>query len=765
MNPQQYSNMMRQHQESKEGGSPVTEVRDGEITRKYFDARRYDRFGAPNMKQVGRTANGSPVNNQPIVDGEDPLRLYLHKSRGRGETEPDMFEVQKRLFQLPRYDANFYPLHDILSNTHWSKQNQTRVLRMVTQYSIDIDRPSQGIAVQTPLEKAFETNNAEAAMLFVARGADINKLNANGFSAIHHAAINGMPELVANLAKRGAIAAKTASGNSVADLALHHFKTQLSLPPGLVTQDHFENGLNTYYKSVAAVRLFKLHSGPWDFKDHKQALNELTKSFPQYRRFIDTMELELDTIEPVKDAVTYPPSRAYTNIGGGLNDPVLDNFEHGWLGILSFLDSARENMQRSTILQSSLNKVMTCLRNMDQLTDPAAIAFLKKHRATLDLDIVAKDPKLNPHGDTLLTKAIREKKYDVARELMQLNVNFHATDAQGNTALHLLARTCTSKEQFLTTMKQLVGTPQPQPSGQHGKPSETTRASLLTHSNLADWYIPDAEGKTFMDVLKETHPEWAANADGVYSKDSWIPDIQEQLGIPDINQDIPPWSVERILRLGGPEEVLRIGKNPDLLLLTDRTLPELGPLSGYATRDERSEHVTQLVHAVTRLQNLKQDADPEEKKEITARLTSIVESQDPETKMRALLLFTDNMSTLNAGEMEGQVAIMRSIAYDMKNGDAQTKERVFTPFHEKTIEVQSNVVNFFQAQSFLQGVPEDGTEEEKKRMLAAVEDFRDASEMFTKSMSTYAQQKWGIVPEEYGNDESNRDTGQKPTGA
>ena len=133
--------------------------------------------------------------------------------------------------------------------------------------------------------------------------------------------------------------------------------------------------------------------------------------------------------------------------------------------------------------------------------------------------------------------------------------------------------------------------------------------------------------------------------------------------------------------------------------------------------------------------------------------------------MRALLLFTDNMSTLNAGEMEGQVAIMRSIAYDMKNGDAQTKERVFTPFHEKTIEVQSNVVNFFQAQSFLQGVPEDGTEEEKKRMLAAVEDFRDASEMFTKSMSTYAQQKWGIVPEEYGNDESNRDTGQKPTGA
>lgn len=751
MNPEQYKKMMREHREAGQAKSPVSEVRDGDVTHKYFDARRYDRFGEPNYAKMGNTSSGAPVMNQPVTNGDDPLKLYLHKSRGKGEKTPNFHEIEQRLFQLPKYDPNFFPLHDILSNTHWSKQDQTRVLRQVLQYSVDVDRPIHGASVQTPLEKAFETNNPEAAMLFIGHGADLNKPNIKGYKAIHHAALNGMPELIPIIAQRAGTAGMTAAGHSVADLAMNHLKSQLEKPRDWLTQDAFETSLETYYKSLAAVRKFKLHDGPWDFSAHKEKLNALTASFPQYKPFIDTMEKKLDEIEPSERIPTYPPSAAYTNPGKGLNDPVLDNFEHAWLGFLSFMDKARENMQRSNIVDSSRNKVATCLRNMDQLTDPAAIEYLQKNRHKLNLDMVVEDPKLNPHGDTLLTRAIRDGKYDVAQQLLQLDVNMHATDGNGDTALHLLAKTCTDKEQFLTMVKQMVGIPGTPEAPKNPKeaPQEARRASLLGHGNLANWYVPDAQGNTFMDILRQQHPEWKPDpVTGKYPEDSWFNDIQQQLGIPVIDNSIPEWSIESVLRLGGPEEVLRLGKNPDPLLLTNRTLPTLEPLGAYATKDERDAQVTSLFQAVSKLQFLRQDStSSEERQEIRKRLESIVESQDPETKMRALLLFTDKMDSLNAGQMEGQVAIMRSIAHDMKTGNAQEKERIFAPFHEKTIEAQANVVHFFEAQSLLQGPPEGMDEADQQRMASAIEDFRDAAQMLTKEMETYAGQKWGAAPD------------------
>ena len=747
MNPEQYKKMMREHREGKDSPSPISEVREGDATHKYFDARRYDRFGEPNYTKVGATSTGAPVMNQPVTNGDDPLKLYLHKARGKGERTPDFGKIEDSLFQLPRYDPNFYPLHDILSNSHWSKQDQTRVLRQVLQYSVDIDRPLRGATPQTPLEKAFENHNPEAAMLFIEHGADLNKPNIKGFKAMHHAALNGMPELLPVIAQRAGTAGMTAGGHSVADLAMDHLKTQLGKPKEWLTQENFEDSLETYYKSLAAVKKFKLHDGPWDFTAHKAKLNELTASFPQYKPFIDTMEKTLDEIEPVKQVVTYPPSKAYTNPGKGLNDPVLDNFQHSWLGFLSFMDKSRENQQRSNIIDSSRNKVSTCLRNMDQLTEAPAIEYLQKNRHKLNLDFVVEDTKLNPHGDTLLTRAVRDKKYEVASQLLQLDVNMHATDKNGDTALHLLAKTCTDKEQFLTMVKQMTGVPtQKMQKNEKGEEQQVTgRASLLQHGNLGNWYVPDAQGKTFMDVLREVHPEWKPDpVTGKRPESSWFKDIEEQLGIPVIDNDIPEWNVERVLRLGGPEEVLRIGKNADPLLLTDRTLPTLEPLGAYATKDERNEQVSAFFNAVSRLQTLKQEAtEPETRKEIRERLESIVESQDPETKMRTLLLFTDKMDSLTTGQMEGQVAIMRSIAHDMKTGNVQDKERIFAPFHEKTKEVQKNVVNFFEAQSVFQSPPEGMDEAERLRMVSAIEDFQDAAKQFTKEMGAYAEQKFG----------------------
>lgn len=732
---------------SNDPSSPVSEVRDGEFTHKYFDARRYDRFGEPNYVKVGATSSGAPVMNQSVVNGDDPLKLYLHKSRGKGERTPDFEKIETCLFQLPRYDPNFHPLHEILSNKNWSMHDQTRVLRQVMHYSVDVDRPSSGAITKKPLEKAFELENPEAAMLFIGHGAELNKPNIKGLKAMHHAALHGMPELLPVMAQRGGTAGLTGEGQSVADLAMLRFKTQLEKPKEWLTQDKFENSLETYYKSLGAVKKFRLHEGPWDFKAHKAKLNELTERFPQYKKMIDTMEQTLDDIEPIEGTITYPPSRAYTNPGKGFNDPVLDNFQHSWLGFMSFVDRAHENLQRLNIVSDSRNKVSTCLRNMDQLTDPAAIEYLQKNRRQLNLDFVVEDTKLNPHGDTLLTRAIRDKKYEVASQLLQLDVNMHATDKNGDTALHLLAKTCTDKEQFLLLAKQMTGVPTQKTQANAEGKEETIagRQSLLQHDNLSNWYVPDAQGKTFIDVLRQVHPEWKPDLiTGKQPDASWLQDIEKQLGIPIVDNDIPEWNVESILRLGGPEELLRIRKNADALQLTNETLPTLVPLDPLATKEERNQQVTLLFDAVSRLQTLKQRAtEPEKRKEIRERLQSIVEDQDPETKMRTLLLFTDKMDELTPEQMEGQTMLMRSLSNDMKTGTAQDKSNIFSVFDEATKKVQADVINYFEAQGTLQGSPTGLDAAGQERMAEAIDDFQDTAQTFTDQMKTYATFVYG----------------------
>ena len=760
MNQEELKNAMHDPARGKDSGgiksndprSPVSN--EGRNT--YVDARAYNsRFGKPSYSKVGATASGTAVMNQTVINGDDPLKLYLHESSAKGEKKPDFEKIEACLFQLPRYDPNFHPLKKILSNKHWSKTDKARVLRQVMQYSVDIEDPSRGKAIQTPLEIAFELENNEAAMVFIGHGAELNKPNLQGLKAMHQAAMHGMPESMAVLAQRGGTAGMTGTGLSLADLTMQRFEQKLEKPTELIGQKEFEQYLDTYYKSMAVVKKFKLYDGPWEFKEHKKKLNELTERFPGYKPFIDTMEQSLNDIvsetDPAKK-ITYPPSRAYTNPGKAFNDPVFDNFEHPWLGFMSGLDRYNENMQRSNIVANSRREVLTCLRNMDQLKDLGTIQYLQKNRRKLNLDFVVEDSALNPHGDTLLTRAVRDKKYEVAAQLLELDVNMHATDKNGDTALHLLAKTCTDKAQFLLLAKQMTGIPiqTVQLDAKGAEKIVPGRKSLLQHENLSDWYVPDAQGKTFIDVLRETHPEWKSEQPGA----SWLQDIETQLGIPIVDNDIPLWSVQRMMRLGGPEEVLRLRTNADALRLADETLPTLDRFDPLATKEERNQQVTLLFDAVSRLQTLKQKTtDPEKSKEIRERLLSIVGKQDPETKMRTLLLFTDKMDSLTAEQMEGQTTIMRSLANDMKTGDAQGKANIFSVFDEATKKEKENVINYFEAQGVFQATPANLDAAGQERMAGAIDDFKDAAKTFSDQMKTYATFAYGqatptVIPEE-----------------
>lgn len=715
----------------------------GEYVDQYVDARRYQRFGPPGGAYVGATKGGLPVHNQHVVFGEDPFKKFIHNSSKKTEKEPDYEEAYKRLFHLPKYDANFYPLHDILGHPHWDGESKARMLRMCLTFAQDVDRPVSGTSMQTPLERAFELPDKklakEAVGILMQHGADINKLNHKGMRAMHQAALHGHPELLATLAMHGGHAGLTGAGRNVADMAMENLKESIEKKPlKQLSQKDLETSLETYYKSMANIKRFKLNDEPWDFKPHAKKLKDLVKDYPEYAPYIDTMEKTLDEVQPLKQFPQYPPARVYTNPCDGLNDPVMDKYEHPWLGALSFLDDISENLQRTNILLRSRNNVGACFENLDMLTQEKNVAFFRNNRKGIDMDIIVNDKKLNPDGDTLFTKCIREGKFNAARSAMELNINMHAMDKHGDTAMHILAKTCHDKDAFMLTMKQMIGVP--------NQPPAEGRASLLSAGvPLADWYCPNSKGQTFMDVLYEQHPEWKPDpVTGKHPAGSWIPDLQKQLGVVVMDTSIPEWNPTRVLQLGGPAEFLKLEKNPDLLMLEDRTLPKLGGLDAYATKSERDQQVLALCSAVEKLHKLKEDAGLEEKTNIRQRLAEIVENQDAETKMRALLVFTSTMDQMTPSQMEGQTTIMQSITQTMKHGNDADKQKIFDAFNDASLEVQSNVVNFLEAQGVLMpGSAEDATAEQKQRLSDSVAEFQETATLFKKQMSKYAEKVFG----------------------
>lgn len=766
MNMDDYKKTMGKFKNQQEQIPTVSQAGEGNQIRSYFDARRYHRFGPPENKRVGSTPKGVPVQNQNVLPGEDPFKLFMQESTKKMEREPDYEEAYLRLFQLPRYDENFYPLHDILSHPHWSGEAKARMLETCLKFSQDVDRPIQGQSLQTPLERAFELQDkelgAKAATILMHYGADLNKHNHKGLRAMHQAALHGHPELLATFAMRGAHAGLTGAGRSVGDMAMEHFERSVEKTPmRVVRQSDFEGAMETYYKSMANIKKFGLHDGKWDFSAHKARLKELIKGYPaQYADYLDTMEKTLEDIEPLSKIPNYPPAKPYTNPCNGLNDPVLDRYQHPWLSefkVFNSLDNFAENMERKTILVKSETKVIQGFNNLDKLTDPAVIASLTSIRKTLDLDVVISKPKgLNPEGDTLFTKCIRDGKYESALTLMQMNVDMHAKDKNGDTGMHILAKTCKDRDAFFLTMKQMVGVP--------ATPPAEGRSSLLSKDvGLADWYCPNAKGETFMDVLYAQHPEWKPDpVTGKHPPESWIPDLVQQLGVVHMDTSVPEWSVGKVLQLGGPEEFLRLGKNPDPLLLQDRTLPSLEPLTAYTTKADRDNQVLALCGAVSKLHELRKDATPEELVRIRERLGSIVEGQDAETKMRALLVFTSKMDSMTAAQMEGQTTIMQSITQTMRSGDEAEKQKVFDAFNEASLDVQSNVVHFLEAQGVLmQGNLENATEEERAQLLHSVEEFQNTATLFTKQMSKYAEKVYGS---DTGMDQNVTDVEVKRTG-
>lgn len=697
----------------------VSTNKEGTQYAHYLDSRYYPRFSEETNRSIGALRSGRPVTL--TRGGSDPFQKYLHETRKT--REPINFEqVTHTLFALPANNLNFNPLKEVLTHPYWSDQDKVRVMREVLQYHHNVDFKEPG-AGRTALQYAFLLKDpkarVEAVTSLIQHGADTNRPDSSGFTPLHYAFEHGSSDVVPLMLELGAKFSVTGKGRTPAELALNHFEEQLR-NPGL-SQQHFEDSLTEYYKSMARIKKHGLHGGPFDFKEHKERLLKACSKYPGYGPFVDTMAEQLDRITKVDSVSKLPPPRAFTNPGWGLNEPIANTYQHPWLGVLSFMDRWNDGLERKVVELESKSRVQICLNDLNDLTKPHVIEWLAKDRKKFSLDYKLNDPKRNPFGDTLLTKCMREGRFEAVENLIALNVDLHAVDAKGNSALHLLAANCSSKEQFLLTAKQLIGVP-----------GEKGRVGLLGE-NIADWHLRDAQGRTFVDVLRDTHPEW-------------IKDLVEQTGINPKDVSIPEWSPSHILMLGGPEEVLKLSKNPDPLKLEDKTVPVLESLSPLASTQERYEHVQKLCAVAERVQRLKNDASPEQQAALNMSLVETLNKQEPEIKMQALVAFAVSMDKLDSNKILAQNAILKTVAHTMASGSADERRNVFEVFDKAGQDVQFNIVAMLESQSVLMSSElKDAPEDEQKRLSAAIDEFKQSASLFSDSMSREAQSKYGIV--------------------
>ena len=705
---------------AKDNGGVSWESGDDEkFFHQYLDARYFPRFGEGTFRKMGALRSGGPVHFDR--GGRDPFQKYLHESTKK--KEPIDFErVTTSLFSLPAENKNFSPLKEVLTHPHWNDSDKVRVMSEVLEYHQNADLPDPGSG-KSALYYAFQLKDHKARLaavnMLVQHGVELNKPDLHGRTPMHEALEYGCSDVIPLMVSYGGKFTLTGRGQSLGDIAMNHFKETLR-NPGL-SQQAFEDNLTEYYKSLAQIKKYKLHKGAFDFSEHKKELQSICKEYPGYGPFVDTMELELGKIQPLEQRGKEEKPRAFTNPGWGLNEPIANTYQHPWLKMLSVMDRMNDKLERKIVIQESDKRVRACLNGLDDLTEPAVLTWLKKDRKTFSLDYKIRDLKLNPNDDTLLTKCIREGRYEAAQNLIGLNVDLHAKDGKGNTALHLLAATCNDKEQFLLTIKQLIGVP-----------GEKGRVPLLGE-NIADWNIRDANGGTFVDILRKTHPEW-------------IEDLVQQTGIQPRDESIPEWSPSHILMLGGPEEVLRLSKNPDLLQLEDKTIPVLEPVNPLATKEEKHEHTMLLCSIIERVQRFKTDASPAQQNELNRTLADILLKQTPETKMQALVAFAVNMDHLDSNKIRAQDAILKSVVNTMANGTTDEKRNIFDVFDAAGQEAQFNIVNMLESQSVLMvSELKDAPPEEQARIGAAIEEFKQSASAFSRSMSQEAQSKYGIV--------------------
>ena len=465
-------------------------------------------------------------------EGVDPLKKFLDKSRTK-RIPLDLDNVQKALIQPGIYDANFRPLHEIMSHPYWSGREKVQVLIKCLMFGPDVNHRDAN--QETPLHFAFRFNEPEllkvAVVSLVERGADLNVLDKNGKKALHYVIETGHPELIPAMIARQATAGKTANGDSLSNIALDRFTR--SMHRNIANDsEHFQSAIKAYYRSMAYVKSYKLHEAEFSLEDDLKKLLNVCKKQPGYRNVIDDVEKKIGQVDPAQKLPRAQLPRANTS-----PDHVFKlqegNDAHPWLGgFSSFMDKLTGSLNIDTYLTYSKHRTTDLFNNPELINSANVMERLRRERSKIDIDYVLMDSKFNLKGDTFLTKLARISNIAGISNMVDLHANLNAQDFEGNTAMHLLAKNCQNRGQLLIGLKHLVGVPN----------AEGRINTLGGGTNHADRDIVNFQGQTFMDILQEMHPEWSH-------------EFSVELGAQPLQPKLPELEMTKVLLLEGPTEM------------------------------------------------------------------------------------------------------------------------------------------------------------------------------------------------------------------
>ena len=701
----------------KTDSSRISQVNEGETTT-WGDGRMTGRFNKPS--------------NNPFkeVTGTDPLKKLLHKSRAK-PTPLDMDDIHTALLKPGIYDSNFYPLHDVIAHPYWSDHDKVGVLKKCLMFGADANQRNAN--QETPLLYALNIRDSKlaklAAMALIEHGTELNTLDKNGFKALHHVMHAGHPDLIPAMIARQATHGTTATGLTLSQLALDRFTR--SMQENVVNDpERFETALNTYYKSMAYVKSYKLYQGEFSMDEHRKKLLDASKKQPGYRKFIDDVEKKISAVQTVQNLPKARTSRPYTNPGNGFNYRIEDGKDaHAWLGGFSALmNKMAGGLAKDAYLIRSKNRMTELLNKPELINNSNVINHLRGERQNIDIDYVLMDAKTNPNGDTLLTRLARTSNVAGISTLVDMNANLNAQDFEGNTAMHLLVDNCQSKEQLLAGLKHLVGVPD----------AEGKIATLGGGKNYADREIVNAQGQTFMDVLQEKHPEW-------------VNEFSRELGSKPLKPNLAELELSKVLMLEGPEGMLRLERNPDPYLLMDETIPKLQPLSSVATEHERNRHVEHFAQALIKIQVLKATASPEKTQELNIGAEQILNEQTADTKMQACILFAQDENP-DSHKLNAQAMLLNSLGHVMRNGTQEEQRLMFDTFEKTDEELQYRITTLLKAQSVtMSGERSKLGEEDQPKFDAAVSNLQAAATSFENNMGVHARAKYEIAQNEVHN--------------
>lgn len=710
----QMAQMMQQMAGEGEKNSKVSSnsiVTEGE-TKAWSDGRMNGRFSKPHGK----------ARNQPI--GQDPFKKFLHKSNAK-KAPMDLDDVQTALFQPGIYDSNFHPLHETMSHLHWSDAEKVQVLKKCILFGPDVNQRNNN--QKTPLEQALHIKDSKfariAAMSLIEHGADLNTLDKDGMKALHHAVNAGHPEIIPAMIARQATAGKTAGGASLSQLALERFTR--SMADNISNNPvQFETALQTYYKSMACVKRYKLYQGEFSMADHRKELLDTCKKQPGHRIFIDDVEKKISTVQPGEPLPKAQQVRPYTNPGHGYNYEIQEgNDAHAWLGGFSALMTKwSDKLNKDNYFTRSKNRITELLNKPELINNINVIDHLRKERNDIDIDYVLTDIKLNPTGDTLLTKLAKTANVKGISTLVEMHANLNAQDFNGNTAMHLLVENCKDKKELLTGLKYLVGVPN----------AEGKLSTLGGGDNYADRDIVNSQGQTFMDVLQEKHPEWTE-------------EFSVELGTRPLQSKLPELEIARVLMLEGPDGILRLEKNLNPYLLMDETIPTVGPLSSVATEEERSDHVNRVVDALIKTQVLKTTASFEKVQDLNNGAEKLLNEQTVDTRMQACILCAQDKKP-DSYKLNAQAMLLHDLADTMRNGTDDDRRLLFDTFEKTDGELQFRVTALMKDQSlFMGGEASALGEEDQVKFNASVSNLQTAATSFQDYMAAHAQNKYAIT--------------------